>query len=160
MSGRLSRRFLRVVVLGAGTALLDEQQGQLKCSVNGLTYHDGKLYVPVMGQMLEYDLASRASKVILDNLPWGDHYVDRVTFGPDGKGYFGIGTATNAGVVGLDDEGCCWKLADFPEKREILPFTVTLTGQNFSGPDCTVDPKTGQVLAASTGALVPFGQAT
>jgi glucose/arabinose dehydrogenase/plastocyanin len=153
-------QLVRIAPDGGQTVLLDEQQGQLKCSVNGLTYHDGKLYVPVMGQMLEYDLGSRTSKVILDNLPWGDHYVDRVTFGPDGKGYFGIGTATNAGVVGLDDEGCCWKLADFPDKHEILPYDVTLTGQNFSGPGCTADAKTGQVRVASTGALVPFGETT
>src|SRR5919202_407040 len=153
-------QLVRIAPDGGQTVLLDEQQGQLKCSVNGLTYHNGKLYLPVMGQMLEYDLAARSSKVILDNLPWGDHYVDRVTFGPDGKGYFGIGTATNAGVVGLDDEGCCWKLADFPDKREILPYTVTLTGQNFSGPGCTVDQKTREVRAQSTGALVLFGQTT
>src|SRR5438270_32076 len=61
----------------------------------------------------------------------------------------GIGTATNAGVVGLDDEGCCWKLADFPDKREILPYNVTLTGQNFTGAGCTVDEKTAEVRAQS-----------
>jgi LPXTG-motif cell wall-anchored protein len=153
-------QLVRIAPDGTQTVLLNEQQGQLKCSVNGLTYHDGKLYLPVMGQMLEYDIGARSSKVIIDNLPWGDHYVDRVTFGPDGKGYFGIGTATNAGVVGIDDEGCCWKLADFPDKHEILPYTVTLTGQSFSGPDCTIDAKTGEARVASTGALVPFGQTT
>ena len=153
-------QLVRIAPGGSQTVLLNEQQGQLKCSVNGLTYHNGKLYLPVMGQMIEYDVASQASKVILDNLPWGDHYVDRVTFGPDGKGYFGIGTATNAGVVGLDDEGCCWKLADFPDKREILPYNVTLTGQNFTGAGCTVDEKTAEVRAQSAGALVPFGQTT
>jgi plastocyanin/glucose/arabinose dehydrogenase len=153
-------QLVRIAPDGAQTVLLNEQQNQIKCSVNGLTYHAGKLYIPVMGQILEYDLAAKSTKVLLDNLPWGDHYVDRVTFGPDGKGYFGIGTATNSGVVGLDDEGCCWKLADFPDKHEILPYTVTLTGQDFSAPGCTIDAKTGQARVASTGALVPFGQTT
>ncbi|MDQ3809719.1 MAG: hypothetical protein M3336_05455, partial [Chloroflexota bacterium] len=153
-------QLVRIAPDGSQTVLLDEQQGQVKCSINGLTYRDNKLYLPVMGQMLEFDLGSRTTKVLIDNLPWGDHYVDRVAFGPDGKGYFGIGTATNAGVVGIDNEGCCWKLADFPEKREILPFDVTLTGQNFSGRGCTIDAKTGEVRAAASGALVPFGQTT
>jgi glucose/arabinose dehydrogenase/plastocyanin len=153
-------QLVQVAPNGAQTVLLDESRDPLKCSVNGLTYHNGKLYFPAMGQMLEYDLATKATKVILDNLPWGDHYVDRVTFGPDGRGYFGIGTATNSGVVGYDDEGCCWKLGDFADKREILPFDVTLTGMNFSGRDCTVNSKTGEILAQSTGAFVPFGQTT
>jgi LPXTG-motif cell wall-anchored protein len=150
---------VRIAPDGTQTVLLNEQQGQIRCSINGITYHNGKLYIPVMEQIHEFDLASRTDKVILDNLPWGDHYVDRVVFGPDGKGYFGIGTATNAGVVGVDDEGCCWKLADFPDKREILPYDVTLTGVNFSGDDCTITEE-GQTLAASAGALVPFGQTT
>src|SRR5689334_9075570 len=82
-------QLVRIAPDGNQTILLDEQRGQLKCSVNGLTYHNGKLYVPVMGQTLEYDVAAGGSaKVILDNLPWGDHYVDRLTFGPDGKGYW------------------------------------------------------------------------
>jgi LPXTG-motif cell wall-anchored protein len=150
---------VRIAPDGTQTVLLNEQQGQIRCSINGITYHNGKLYIPVMEQIHEFDLASRTDKVILDNLPWGDHYVDRVVFGPDGKGYFGIGTVTNAGVVGVDDEGCCWKLADFPDKREILPYDVTLTGVNFSGDDCTITEE-GQTLAASAGALVPFGQMT
>jgi hypothetical protein len=30
----------------------------------------------------------------------GDRYVDGFAFGPDGRIYFGVGTATNSGVVG------------------------------------------------------------
>jgi plastocyanin/glucose/arabinose dehydrogenase len=151
---------VQIAPSGQQTVLLDESRDPLKCSTNGLTYYNNKLYIPSMGQMHEFDLQTKTDKVILDDLPWGDHYVDRVVFGADGHGYFGIGTATNSGVVGADDEGCCWKLSDFPDKREILPYTVTLTGQNFSGRDCTIDSKTGASLAASTGALVPFGQTT
>ncbi|GAC1325459.1 MAG: hypothetical protein NVSMB2_24050 [Chloroflexota bacterium] len=151
-------QLVRIAPDGTQTVLLDEQQGQIKCSINGLTYHNGKLYMPIMGQIIEYDLGAKNTKVLIDNLPWGDHYVDRVTFGPDGKAYFGIGTTTNSGVVGFDDQGCCWKLSDFPDKHEILPYDVTLTGHNFSGDDCT--SKKGQTLAEATGALVPFGQTT
>ena len=35
---------IRIAPDGSRTTLLSEQQGQLKCSLNGVTYHDGKLY--------------------------------------------------------------------------------------------------------------------
>lgn len=149
---------------GSRTTLLSERNGQLKCSVNGVTYHDGKLYISDLGRIDTYDLATGEFKVIIDNLPWGDHYVDKVAFGPDGKGYFGIGTATNSGVVGADDDGCCWSLKDFPDKHEILPYDVVLTGVNFTQDfgiplDCLTDAQ-GHKLAEGTGALVPFGTLT
>ncbi len=41
---------------------------------------------------------------IIEGLPSnGDHHNNRVVFGPDGKLYFGQGTATNSGVVGRDN---------------------------------------------------------
>ena len=46
-------QLVRIAPDGNQTILLNEQQGQLKCSVNGLTYHNGKLYLPAMGQMIE-----------------------------------------------------------------------------------------------------------
>ena len=156
---------IRISPDGSMTTLLSESQGEVKCSLNGVTWHQGKLYIAGIGQIYEYDLASRANRVIIDDLPWGDHYVNEVAFGPDGKGYFGIGTATNSGVVGVDDEGCCWVLADFPNKREILPYDVVLTGINFSRDfpnaplGCVTDDK-GNRRVEATGALVPLGVTT
>lgn len=41
---------------------------------------------------------------IISGLPsQGDHHNIQVIFGRDGKMYFGQGTATNSGVVGLDN---------------------------------------------------------
>ena len=131
-------QLVRIAPDGSQTVLLNEQQGQLKCSVNGLTYHNGKLYLPVMGQMIEYDVASQASKVILDNLPWGDHYVDRVTFGPDGKGYFGIGTAS--GTTAIDD-------------GSMSAFTTSWSSTRFSPPTLyprRSKPKPAQVRRPSS----------
>ena len=149
---------------GTRTVLLSEERGQIRCNLNGVTWHQNKLYLPIYDEILEHDLASGATRAIISDLPWGDHFVNKVVFGPDGKGYFGIGTATNSGVVGADDEGCCWKLSDFPNKREILPYDVVVTGVNFSQNfglpnDCTVDSK-GNQLFAVTSAFVPYGQTT
>ena len=38
----------------------------------------------------------------------GDHHNNQLTVGPDGKLYFGQGTATNSGVVGLDSFHMGW----------------------------------------------------
>jgi hypothetical protein len=149
---------------GTRTVLLSEERGQIRCNLNGVTWHQDKLYLPIYDEILEHDLASGATRAIISGLPWGDHFVNKIVFGPDGKGYFGIGTATNSGVVGADDEGCCWKLSDFPDKREILPYDVVVTGVNFSQNfglpnDCTVDAK-GNQLFTVTSAFVPYGQTT
>src|SRR5262249_11401787 len=61
--------------------------------------------------------------------------------------------------VGLDDDECCWKLADFPDKHDILPFDLTLTGATFGGAGCTSNRIRGR-LTSATGALSPFGVPT
>src|SRR5439155_5622123 len=137
-SRELAARFgfaeiIRISPDGRAATLLSEQRGELRCSVNGVTWHDDKLYIAELGRIYEYDLASGANRLVLDDLPWGLHYVNKVAFGADGKAYFGIGTVTNSGVVSAAD-GCCWSLRDFPDKRDLLPFDATLAGVNFSGP--------------------------
>src|SRR6185503_18102607 len=49
----------------------------------------------------------------------GDYSVTDLVFGPNGRLYFGVGAATNSGVVGLDNWSIGWartnpKLADRP----------------------------------------------
>jgi glucose/arabinose dehydrogenase len=121
--------------------------------LTGITEYQGNIYVAHRGfvTIIQPD----GTKVdIIDGLPSnGDHHNNRVVFGPDGKMYFGQGTATNSGVVGKDNG---WVkghpfIHDYPGSR------VTLNGSNFqtSGfleafPDRVV----------TTGAYVPFGVET
>lgn len=43
-------------------------------------------------------------KDLVTGLPsYGDHFNAKLSIGPDGKLYVGVGTATNSGVVGLDN---------------------------------------------------------
>jgi len=69
--------------------------------------------------------------------------------------YFGQGTATNAGVVGLDNFGFGW-LKRHPEFHDVPCRDVTLAGRNFTTPN----PLTEADDEATTGAYVPFGTST
>lgn len=118
--------------------------------VTGINYLDGDIYVSHRGSITV--VKPDGTKVdILSGLPsWGDHHNNQVDFGPDGKMYFGQGTATNSGVVGLDNS---WVeqyrfFHDYPGEN------INLAGQNFETPNIqTSDPKD----YTYTGAYTPFG---
>jgi len=94
------------------------------------------------------------STVLVDGLPTGgDHYTGEIAFGPDGKMYFGIGTATNSGVVGLDNFLNGW-LGKYRNLRDIPTRDIVLLGTTFVSPDPFAFAPT---KTAVTGAFAPFG---
>jgi glucose/arabinose dehydrogenase len=87
---------------------------------------------------------------ILSGLPsFGDHHNNRVVFGPDGKMYFGQGTATNSGVVGPDND---W-VVFYPFFHDYPGEDITLNYLNFESKNLLSD--TGET--AYTGAYSPYG---
>jgi glucose/arabinose dehydrogenase len=75
--------------------------------------------------------------------------------GPDGKLYFGVGTATNAGVVGSDIFAYEW-LPKFPDFHDLPAQDIVLAGRNYEYKNVM-----GNVLATvHSGAYVPFGTET
>jgi glucose/arabinose dehydrogenase len=131
----------------------------LRPPVNGLTFHDGGLYVSeggYPGRISRLDLDGRRT-VVLDGLPGpGNYHTNMVTFGPDGKLYFSQGAMTNTGIVGLDAYELGW-LGRLPHAHDLPGYDVILTGVNIDTPNPlskTPDAR-GQ-----TGAFVPFGTST
>lgn len=118
--------------------------------LTGITYNKGSIYVAHRGTITK--LAKDGSRVdILVGLPsYGDHENNKIVFGPDGKMYFGQGTATNSGVVGEDSR---W-LKQYPFFHDYPGSYVAVAGGNF---------KTKNLLAveaneqAITGPFSPFG---
>lgn len=85
----------------------------------------------------------------------GDHHTNGPAVGPDGKIYFGQGTATNSGVVGEDNAKFGW-LKRYPKFHDVPCKDITLSGRNFeSGKPLATDGAT-----VTTGAYSPFGSAT
>jgi glucose/arabinose dehydrogenase len=94
--------------------------------IGGMVFHDGKLYVSHRDanrygviSALGYD-GSR--KTIVARMPaQGDYGLTDLAVGADGRLYFGIGTATNSGVVGLDNWDTGW-VRRYPTVRD-QPWT-------------------------------------
>jgi glucose/arabinose dehydrogenase len=124
----------------------------------GAVFQAGAFYIAAGGQVdggqiLRVTPDGRIT-VLVDGLPsLGDHHTNGPANGPDGWLYFGQGTATNSGVVGLDNAEFGW-LARHPDFHDIPCHEVTLAGVNFA---------TATVHGAgrtSTGGFSAFGTAT
>jgi glucose/arabinose dehydrogenase len=131
----------------------------LRAPVNGLTFHQGYLYLSEgghPGRISRLDLDGRQT-VLLDNLPGpGNYHTNMVDFGPDGKLYFSQGAMTNSGVVGLDAYELGW-LRRLPHAHDLPGYEIVLAGVNLE----TTNPLSTEPSAqVSTGAFVPFGTAT
>lgn len=118
----------------------------------GVAYADGAFFVAEAGvtspgRVVRIDRDGQQT-VLVDDLPsQGDHHVN----GPVVRGghvYFGVGTATNSGVVGPDNAEMGW-LARAPRFHDVPCEDVVLAGTNFTAPDGT-----------TTGAYVPYGTPT
>jgi glucose/arabinose dehydrogenase len=127
----------------------------------GVAYANGKFYVAEGGQtrggrILEIS-PDGATRAIASSLPsLGDHHTNGPAIGPDGKIYFGQGTATNSAIVGEDNFNFGW-LRRHPDFHDVPCRDVTLTGQSFE----TKNPlTTDEGDLAKTGAFVPFGTPT
>jgi len=132
-------------------------QGQRNGPWNGVVFGDNKFYV-VEGGLLKGGRLLQIGrdgkfKTLVHGLPTrGDHQATGPAMGPDGAVYFGVGTVTNAGVVGPDNFLSGW-LPRFPLVHDTPCRDVALTGRNFASVD-VLGPGDGET---QTGAFRPFG---
>jgi glucose/arabinose dehydrogenase len=128
----------------------------LRAPVNGVTWHDGSLFISEggnPGRISRLKLPSREIETVVDGLPgFGNYHTNMAVVGPDRKLYFSQGAMTNSGVLGLDSRDMAW-LRAVPHPCDIPGYDVTLTGFNAE----TADPRTGNGTRALTGSLSPFG---
>ncbi|HZJ57416.1 MAG TPA: hypothetical protein VFD89_04160 [Clostridia bacterium] len=118
--------------------------------LTGINVYNGNIYVSHR-RFVTMVLPDGSKKDIIDGLPSnGDHHNNRVVFGPDGKMYFGQGTATNTGVPGKDND---W-VPEHPFFHDRPGGTITLSGENFRSSTFLEDFPERQTV---TGAYEPFG---
>jgi len=146
-------RILQVSPSGQISVLVDRG---LNGPITDLEFNhkNGLLYVSHKGLISAVDHRG-AIKDLVAGLPsGGDHFNNQIAFGPDGRFYFGQGTATNSGVVGDDNYQYGW-LKISPQFHDTPGKNITLSGQNFR----SFNPLTPQDLNdyATTGAFSAFG---
>jgi glucose/arabinose dehydrogenase len=120
---------------------------------------DGKIYANDRERLVRIE-DDGSVKPLLTNLPAWGHGNDHMVWGRDGKIYWGQGSVTNSGVMGLDNQSPPQGQLDQrgfqfrPQARDIPCQDVTLSGQNFE----TDDPRPGRSgQKAQTGAFLAFG---
>jgi glucose/arabinose dehydrogenase len=121
----------------------------ISAPITGVNYLDGNIYVSHKDKITVISSGGKRRDVI-SGLPCnGDFGLSNVTFGPEGRLYFGIGTATNSGVVGIDNK---W-VYDHPLLHDEPAQDIMLYGDNY---------ETNNMLIANdekayTGAFSPYG---
>jgi glucose/arabinose dehydrogenase len=124
-------------------------------AVTGAVWLDGSLIVTNTDRIVRIG-PRRGIQVLIDGLPGrGDHQTNHPAVGPDGKLYFGVGSVTNAGVVGSDNAAYGWLKAN-PAAHDVPAKDVVLAGRNFEDRDILGDLK----RKVRTGAYVAFGTET
>ncbi|MDQ3395765.1 MAG: glucose dehydrogenase [Bacteroidota bacterium] len=127
---------------------------------NGVTFKDGNFYIAEGGALNGGKIlkVSKEGKIsaLIENLPSkGDHH----TNGPivwNGYVYFGLGTATNSGVVGEDNASFGW-LERNPDFHDIPCEDVVLSGRNYESNNVLTENPDDK---ATTGAFVSFNTKT
>ncbi len=140
---------------------LPEERWNKTGAFTGACWHQGQLYF--MNTGTGADARGALSRLrpdgtiedLVTGLPWGDHHPNYPVVGPDGKLYWGQGTATNMAVVGADNFAYEW-LQHFPDWHDVPGQDITLTGRNYEYRNVL-----GNLTeTVRSGAYVPFGTET
>ncbi|GMA61063.1 PQQ-dependent sugar dehydrogenase [Alicyclobacillus fastidiosus] len=121
--------------------------------LTGINCHNGNVYVSHRGAITVIKPDGDKEDILAGLPSWGDHHNNRVVFGPDGKMYFGQGTATNSGVVGEDNR---W-VKRYPFFHDYPGARVRLVGRNFVSNNFLTQSAEDK---AYTGAFSPFSVST
>ena len=153
---------------------------QLQGPITDILWHGGALYVSHKGKISRVESDGKIRDLVTGLPSYGDHHNNQMSVGPDGWIYFGQGTVTNSGIVGLDNAIPYLWLTQWPDAHDIPAKDVVLTGETVLAPNVNnVAAKQGQLvslgpifgqfvtsifvpehpgsLLARTGAYQPFG---
>lgn len=124
-------------------------------ALTGAAWVDGALYITNTDRIVRLTLDGLTTEVVTGLPGLGDHQTNHPLLGPDGRLYWGQGSATNTGVVGADNFAYEW-LPRFPAVHDIPAQDVVLAGRNYAYRD-VLGSLTDTVRS---GAYVPFGTET
>jgi glucose/arabinose dehydrogenase len=151
-------RILKVNVhSGAVSTFFDLPEDRWKetGAVTGACWHEGQLYFTNTDTVCRLRPDGSIEDVATGLPGLGDHQTNYPVPGPDGKLYFGQGSATNTGIVGADNFAYEW-LNHFPQFHDVPGQDIRLVGRNYEYRDVL-----GSITdTVRSGAYVPFGTET
>jgi len=127
----------------------------------GLTFHGGRFYLSHEESdgtwgVSRFDPESGETEAVLRNLPGnGDHNVNYLAFDRAGALYFGVGSATNSGVVSSHDPVNLKWLEKRPQARDLPCRDLALKPVSFTDDDALTEAKDDR---ATTGAYQAYRQ--
>jgi hypothetical protein len=144
----------------------DLPDGVLAGPITDVTFHDGEIWLThrqigandwLVGAISKFDPADPVGtfKTVLTNLPsTGDHFTEEIKFDDSGRAFFAQGSATNASVVGPDNQLVTGWLSQFPNFHDFPAQDIVLNGTEFHAPIAVpgLNPE-NQVTAP----FMPFG---
>jgi ferritin-like metal-binding protein YciE/glucose/arabinose dehydrogenase len=124
-------------------------------ALTGACWHEAQFYFMNTDTLSRLGEDGTIEDLVTDLPGRGDHQSNYPIPGPDGKLYFGQGTATNTGIVGADSYAYEW-LRLFPDFHDRPGQDITLTGRNYEYQNVL-----GNLTeTVRSGAYVPFGTET
>jgi glucose/arabinose dehydrogenase len=140
-------QILRITPGGQITRYADGFNGP----ITDILWYRGRMYVSHKSKISAVEADGRVVDLVTGLPSHGDHHNNQLTAGPDGKIYFGQGTATNSGVVGLDNSYPFVWLLLWPDVHDVPAKDIRLTGESF------LTPQPNNVLARQ-GKLLTLGR--
>ena len=136
-------------VLRLGNGIIEVVAEYFNIPISGINVLNKNIYVSHRGFITVIEPDGRSRNIISGLPSYGDYGNHQVIFGPDRKMYFGQGTATNSGVVGLDNQ---W-VVTYPSVHDNPGDFIMMNGQNFQTNNILVESNE----IAFTGAFSPYG---
>src|SRR5947208_14698204 len=96
-------RVKRITRGGPNQTVTEVVADQLNGPVTGILWHKGRLFISHRGKISVLEAPMKLRDLVTGLPSLGDHQNNGLAVGRDGRIYFGQGTATNAGVVGMDN---------------------------------------------------------
>jgi len=124
---------------------------QTENTISNIALHEGGLYISQKGEVSKFE--NGEVKDLVNGLPsLGDYSNNGIAFGNDGLIYVCQGSATNSGIVGIDNYDKGW-LMNNTYFHDYPPFDTVLGGKNFKSKNPL---SANQYARANTGAFLPF----
>lgn len=124
--------------------------------VGGLAFHEGRVYVSHrdedrMGRITALSPDGTPTTIVAGLPARGDYGVTDIAINSRGRLYFGVGAATNSGVVGLDNWTAGW-VRRYPKVADEPYVNLVLRGLRFD----TANPVAGLWGGADIAVTGPF----